>query len=154
MSALKGHKRYCRWRDCICAKCTLIAERQRVMAAQVIKLIHLNIFMHIFFYCLLKLIKRKICSFWSFCFFLISFFEQVALRRQQAQEENEARELGLLYTNVPNSGSNNNNNGQTMSDNGQNYNSGIPSPPNDIDGSQRGQYAGSESGKIIFNFFK
>ncbi|GBL74600.1 Doublesex- and mab-3-related transcription factor 2 [Araneus ventricosus] len=35
VSCIKGHKRFCRWKECQCHSCLFVVERQKIMASQV-----------------------------------------------------------------------------------------------------------------------
>lgn len=85
------------------------------------------------------------------------------MRRQQAQEENEARELGLLYSSVPGQPQQQQSVRKQQSENNVqppgNYHTGLSSPHNDHELGQRVHFSSSESGKlngriIFFNFYR
>ena len=38
VNSLKGHKHFCQWKNCTCARCQVVVERQRITASRVASL--------------------------------------------------------------------------------------------------------------------
>ncbi len=88
ISVLKNHKKFCKWKDCRCANCLLVVERQRVMAGNLKFQATSNYFLKKE----IPIATQRKFSNPSTCRILMNshfylFAAQVALRRQQNQQQ-------------------------------------------------------------------